>query len=78
MRDATESELTDADLSDAERAMVERATRTLEIAAAMAATPDQIYPLARLLTLAQIADEQASIRADMEQLARLPGWQGRA
>ena len=42
MRDAYWSELTDADLSDAERAIVERATRTLEIAAAMAATPDQI------------------------------------
>ena len=42
MRDADGSELTDADRSDGERAMVERATRTLEIAAAMAATPDQI------------------------------------
>jgi hypothetical protein len=57
---------TDADLTDAERAAVARITRTIEIAMTIAATPDQVMPLARLLTLATTAAEIESINADME------------
>jgi hypothetical protein len=60
MRDATGSDLTGANLLDAERATVERDTRVLETAA-------------RLLLPARIANEQASIRADIERLVR-PPW----
>jgi hypothetical protein len=66
MKGRTGSELTDADLTDAERAAVARITRTIEIATTIAATPDQVMPLARLLTLATTAAEIESINADME------------
>lgn len=45
---------------------VARITRTIEIAMTIAATPDQVMPLARLLTLATTAAEIESINADME------------
>jgi hypothetical protein len=52
---------------------VERITRTIKLAAALAATPDQIYPLARPLLLADTAAEQASIHGDVGRLAWPPG-----
>ena len=66
MKDRHGAELTNDDLTPQERELVGHITRTIEIAAAMAAPPDQIMPIARLLTLARTAAATESVVADME------------
>ena len=68
MKDRHGAELTNDDLTPQERELVGHITRTIEIAAAMAAPPDQIMPIARLLTLARTAAATESIVADVERL----------
>jgi hypothetical protein len=53
--------------------VVERTTRTIEIAMTIAATPDQVMPLARLLTVATTAAEIESMNAHMERLSERQG-----
>lgn len=83
MKDRHGAELTNDDLTPQERELVGHITRTIEIAAAMAAPPDQIMPIARLLTLARTAAATESIVADMERLRefgplRSRPWQTRS
>jgi hypothetical protein len=70
MRKKTGPDLTDADLSDTERAAVERVVRLLELAFTIAASPDQIHPIAQLLAAATTAAEVESMNADFERLIR--------